>query len=105
MIPILCLVQEGRITPSVSDELKANLSQLAKSALKADAAINWIEVKEGSGFTEAKPSTSSLVSIQSNRVLETEERVSMMMAICDFWMDKTGCSINEIVAAVSDPAA
>lgn len=105
MIPILCLVQEGNIERSVVENLKVELTQLTQSALAGEPAISWIEVKRGNGFTEAKPSTSSLVSIQSNRVLSQKERISMMEKICNFWMAETYCSINDIVATVSDPVS
>jgi len=105
VIPILCLVQEGHIAPSVGEDLRSSLNQLAQDHLGSAAGINWVEVQAGSGFTEAKPSTSTLVSIQSDRALTQDERISIMQKICDFWMEKTDCSINEIVASVNDPAA
>ena len=103
MIPIMCLVQEGGIEPSVGEALKADLTGLVLRVFGDKGEVAWIEIEKGNGFTEAKPSTSSLVSIQANRSMSQEERVSVMKSICDFWMARTGCSINEIVAAVSDP--
>ncbi len=105
MIPILCLVQEGQIAPSIGEDLRSSLDQIAQDHLGSTAGINWVEVEAGSGFTEAKPSTSSLVSIQSDRMLSQDERISIMQKICDSWIEKTECSINEIVASVNDPAA
>lgn len=105
MIPIMCLVQQGGIEPSVSGVLKTDLMELAQRAFDEESEIAWIEVGKGNGFTEAKPSTSSLVSIQANRPLPQGERIAIMKNICDFWMQRTSCSINEIVAAVSDPVS
>ena len=104
MIPVMCLVQEGGIDPSVGAALQADLSNLVRQVFGDKGELAWIEVKKGNGFTQAMPSTSSLVSIQANRPLAHDERVSIMKSICDFWMKRTGCSINEIVAAVNDPA-
>lgn len=103
MIPVMCLVQEGQIAPSVGEQLRSSLSALSQKTLGVDAAISWLEVKAGNGFTEAKPSTSSLVSMLANRPLAQAERVRIMQDICDVWMAATDCSINEIVAAVRDP--
>ena len=105
MTAIMCLVQEGRIEPSTATALKDGLGAIAAKAFGGGPQINWIEVQKGNGFTEAKPSTSSLVSMPSSRPLPQQERIAIMKAICDLWMDKTGCSINEIVAAVSDPVS
>ena len=104
MIPVTCFVQEGQIDPATGEALRGDLSQLSQSALGSEAHINWVEVKNGNGFTEAKPSTSSLVSIQCDRALSKDERMAMMNNICDAWMEKTGCSLNEVIAAVYDPA-
>lgn len=105
MIPILCLVQEDQITPSVCQELKDNLNSLVTSLLNNEADITWIEVSKGNGFTARKPSRSSIVSLSANRPLSDDERLAAMKTICDLWTDKTGCTMNEIVAAVSDPIA
>ena len=105
MIPILCLVQEGGIAPAVSQQLEIRLSDITGKALDTDTQVMWIEVAKGNGFTEGKPSTSSLVSVQSPQALRQDDRIALMSEICDLWMEQTGCSINEIVAAVSDPAS
>lgn len=105
MIPIICLVQEGQIAAPLSEDLKSSMQQVAADSFGATPDVAWVEVKEGNGFTEAMPSTTSIVSMQATRALQQDERIAVMEAICDAWMSRTGCSINEIVAAVSDPAA
>ncbi|MEM1132302.1 MAG: hypothetical protein AAGH53_05140 [Pseudomonadota bacterium] len=104
MIPITCFVQQGQIGADIAGALREELGAFAQSELDGEAMINWIEVKPGNGFTEAKPSTSSLVSIQSPQALAQAERIAMLQRICDLWMEKTACSINEIVASINDPA-
>ncbi|MEO1046285.1 MAG: hypothetical protein AAFX04_12660 [Pseudomonadota bacterium] len=104
MIPVTCFVQQGQIDPDTVAALREELGALTQSAFDGEAMINWIEVRPGNGFTEAKPSTSSLVSIQSPQALAQPERITILQRICDLWMEKTTCSINEIVASINDPA-
>lgn len=105
MIPCMCLVQEGQINERVASTLKSKLEDFAQKTFNAPASVNWLVVGRGNGFTEAKPSTTSLVSFQSNQALSKEDRTAMLEGICDLWMAETGCSIAEIVASVSDPQA
>lgn len=103
MIPILSFVQEGQIAPSMIEVLEKGLGDICHSAFGSASHVHWVEVQSGNGFSGAKPSRASLVRIQSNRNLPQDERVEIMKQVCDFWMENTGCSINEIVAAVGDP--
>lgn len=103
MIPILSFVQQGQIKPSTLETLEKGLADICHSVFGSEAEFRWVEVQSGNGFSGAKPSRASLVRMQANRNLEQEERVQIMKQICDFWMENTGCSINEIVAAVGDP--
>ena len=103
MIPILSFVQEGQLEPHLLSVLESGLSDICQSAFGAEAFIHWVEVKDGNGFSGAEPSKASLVRIQSNLNLAQEDRVQVMHQVCDLWIEKTGCSINEIVAAVGDP--
>lgn len=103
MIPVLSFVQEGQIASSTFETLEKGLADICQSAFGDEPAIRWVEVQPGNGFSGAQPSKASLVRMEANRSLAQEERVEIMEKICDFWMENTGCSINEIVAAVSDP--
>ena len=100
-----CLVQENQIPDDTQASLRSKLDGLAQQVFGAGLSINWITVPEGGGFTAAKPSTSSLVSVQSNKALAFEARKSILSKMCDIWMDDTGCSLDEIVAVVTDPTA
>lgn len=103
MIPVLALVQEGQITETVTHQLKTGLSEIALSEFDQVAEIRWLEVKPGNGFSDAVSSRASIVSLQANQPLPQDRRIAVMHRLCDLWRDKTGCSINEIVASVSDP--
>lgn len=103
MIPVLSFVQEGQIAPPILETLEKGLADICLAAFGVEAAFRWVEVPVGNGFSGAQPSKASLVRMEANRGLAQEERVEIMQKICDFWMENTGCSINEIVAAVSDP--
>lgn len=105
MIPCTCLVQEGQVPAQSETELKSRLEAFAQRAFGAEPAINWITVPQNGGFTAAKPSTSSIVTMQANRPLEQADRVALLEEVCDLWMDQTGCSLDEIVAVISDPQA
>lgn len=105
MLNCTCLVQENQIPDETQAALRTKLDQLAQNEFGAGLTVNWITVPEGGGFTAAKPSTSSLVSIQSNKALAFEARKAILSKMCDIWMDDTGCSLDEIVAVVTDPAA
>lgn len=103
MIACTCMVQEGQIEPSVEASIRSKLGAFSQDAFGEQAAINWIAIKRGGGFTAGEPSTSSLVSFRSNAPLSSEDRITMLNQVCDLWMGETHCSINEIVVSISDP--
>ena len=104
MIPCMCLVQEGQISDAQQASLRAEMTSYSQRNFGADPAIGWIVVPKGSGFTEAKPSNSVIVSMTSNRSLQQDVRVPMIQELCDIWMEGTDLTAHEVVAMVADPA-
>ncbi len=103
MTRCMCLVQAGQTPDTRQAELETVLIQFAEQAFDKPAEINWISIAEGNGFTAAAPSTSSIVSMTANQPLTQDRRHALLSDLCDRWMDVTGCSLNEIVAVISDP--
>lgn len=103
MTPCTCLVQAGQIPAATEAALRSGLSNFAERAFGAPAEINWIIVPEKGGFTAAKPSTSALVTLQADAPVEQSRRVALLQELCDLWMGETNCSLDEIVAVISDP--
>jgi len=104
MTPCLCLVQEGQIPDEVQASIRNALSALSERAFGHPAEFSWREVRSGSGFTAAKPSTASIVSLVAHKALSQSERVPLLEEVCDIWMRETNCSIDEVVASINDPA-
>ena len=103
MTACMCLVQEGQVSAEQEAALRSRMDVFSVEAFDAPPAIAWIAVPEGNGFTAAKPSTSVLVSIQSNRPLPQGERVELLSELCDIWMQETGLGADEVVTVVRDP--
>lgn len=103
MVPVMCIVQQGQVAADVESALKDAIEALSQRAFREPAEIDWIEVPEGSGFTAARPSTSIIVSLQSNKPLEHDERISLLRELCDICMDKTRCSSHNVVTSIRDP--
>lgn len=103
MIRCVCLVQGGQIADAQQLKLTATLQALCKRAFGQSLEVNWIAIAPGNGFTGGKPSTSSIVSVAAPEPLEQGRRASILAEICDLWMQETACSMNEIMAVVSDP--
>ena len=104
-VPCMCLVQEGQIAADVQARLRDDMTAFARRAFDATPQFAWIEVAKGDGFTEAKPSNSIIVSMTAPRPLDQAQREPLIRELGDIWLESTGLSLNEVVAAVNDPAA
>lgn len=102
MIPVMCVVQEGQLSVDAENALKSEINSFVKRAFDAVADIDWIVVPRGSGFTAAKPSNSLITSLQANRALDQDERISMLRELGDICTSKAGRSSNEVIAAIRD---
>lgn len=103
MIRCMCLVQEGQAPDNKREVLVEKLNSFTQASFNEDADVYWHAIPQGSGYTAAKPSTSSIVSVTAPKPLSQAERIPLLNEICELWMNETGCSINEVVASMSDP--
>ncbi len=103
MIRCMCLVQAGQAPEAKKVPLQHLLNGFSERTFGQGADIHWVSVPERSGFTAAKPSTSSIVSMSAAEPVEQETRAALLTELCDIWMRETGCSLNEIVAVINDP--
>ena len=103
MIPTMCLVQAGQVSAEQEARLRNEMESFAQRSFAASSTMNWVEVPKNSGFTAGQPSTSILVSMQSNRQLEKAERIELLKELCDLWIAHTGRSSDEVVGVIADP--
>lgn len=104
MIDCTCIVQADQISAETQAALRNSLDEFTTRNFDAPAAINWVEIDKGSGFTATKPSTSSIVSLAGPSPLEQSTRISLLEELCAVWSRETGCTLNEIVGVINDPA-
>ena len=105
MINCICVVQQGQSPDNRSAELKGLLNHFSSASFGDVAEVAWIPVAPGNGFTAGKPSTSSVVSFTSGEALQPEHRETLLRELVALWTDATGCSVDEIVAVIADPAS
>lgn len=105
MIATMCMVQQGQIGAAAETAIKRDLSRFAEENFGAPAQIDWTAIPEGSGFTEAKPSTSIIVSMTADRMLERDEREALLRSLSSIWAQHADKTPHEIVAVIRDPAA
>lgn len=103
MVYASCLVQENQISEEQESVLRKEMEEFVQSSFGESVEINWIVVPKNSGFTAGVPSTSVIVSVRSNVILDKERRVSLLKELCDIWMTVTGLSTNEVVGTITDP--
>lgn len=105
MVNCICLTQEGLAPDQHSQQLKDGLKQIViTNKLGDDVNIAWITVPPGEGWTDGKPSTSTVLSMEAPPI-DQAHRVDVLTQICDLWIKTTGCHVNEIVASVVPAAA
>lgn len=105
MTVTMCMVQQGQISPEAEAALKADMTSFAADNFGAPAEIKWTAIEEGSGYTEAKPSTSIIVSMTADRALERGEREGLLRDLSDIWIRHARKTPHEIVAVIRDPEA
>ncbi|MEL8054778.1 MAG: hypothetical protein AAGK66_01370 [Pseudomonadota bacterium] len=104
-VPCIGFIQDGQISDDKQARLKADLNAFTHREFEGEAEFQWISVGRGNGFTKAEPSTSSILSIRPDQAVEQARRVTLLKEVCDIWMSHTGCSLDEIVAAIADPVS
>lgn len=103
MIPVMCITQAGQLTVDQATQLKAQISAFCYRAFAAEAAIDWIEVAPGNGFTAGAPSTSVVVSMHANQSLSQDLRRDLLRGLGRICEQATGRSPSEIVTSIRDP--
>ena len=104
MVNCTCVVQEGQAPDVALGEIHNLLNEFASAAFGQPAQIAWVPVAPGNGFTAGKASTSSVVSFTANEPLERERREKLLRELVAVWTGETGCTADEIVAVIADPA-
>jgi len=92
------LIQEGQIAQGQQTNLEAGLDKITQTYFSDGAEIGWTHIAKGSGFTDAKPSKSSIISMNVPADTAQETRVDVLHAICDLWSAETGCHVDDVVA-------
>ena len=103
MISCTCIVQAGQVSAETEATLRTKLNAFAERAFGEPAEINWRAIPERSGFTAAKPSTSSIISMAANRAVPQPERAELLKEMCELWVNETHRSLDEVVGVISDP--
>ncbi len=103
MIHASCLVQENQISDEQESALRKEMEEFTRSSFDESVNINWIVVPKNSGFTAGVPSTSVIVSLRSNVILDKQRRFELLKELCDIWINETGLSTNEVVGTITDP--
>ena len=100
-----CIIQEGQEADRQIDALEAGLRRLAEDFFDddpAEVAIQWTRLAKGWAWTAGEPSTSSIVVRSVPVGFDNVQREAYLHAVCDLWVETTGCSVNEIVATAFD---
>lgn len=103
MISCTCMIQEGQTAAGLRAELSDMLDRFGRQTFGQPVETSWVLVPPGNGFTAGQPSTSSIVSVSAPEPLEQDRRAGLLNTLCERWMEMTGCSLDEIVAVLSDP--
>ncbi len=100
-----CIIQEGQAADRKADALEAGLKRLAREFFgddPADVGIGWTRQPRGWAWTAGQPSTSSIVVRSVPVGFDNDQREAYLHAVCDLWVETTGCTVNEIVATAFD---
>ena len=100
-----CTMQEGQIGEDARARLADGLRDVTERVLGAGAdevSVDFSDIPQGFGFRGGEPSTTSLVRGSIVGGLEQPVRVELMSAICDMWMEISGCTVDELVVTARD---
>lgn len=102
MIPVMCIVQEGQVPEEQERRLRVEICAFVQRSFQQLADIDWVVVPRGSGFTAAMTSTAIITTMRSNRLLEDDERTSLLKELSRICRIVTGRSKDEVVTAIRD---
>ena len=102
MSSVDCLIQAGGPAASMTADLEQGLIEAHDAHSPGDElSVSWQEVPRGFMFTEGQPSTTSVVAFRLDRPTTLAEREVLLRATCDLFVDVTGCTVGEVLAAVT----
>ena len=100
-----CMIQVGQEPDRKREALAAGLRRLAQETFGDDpdaVEIRWLPIEQGYAWTAGEPSTSSICVSSVPVGYPNDERERLLRAVCDLWVETTGCTVNEIVATALD---
>ena len=98
-----CIVQEDSTAHERRSVLEDRLrSHAAANGLAGEPTFSWTVAADGFMFTEAKQSTSSIVSCHIPGPTTYTEREAFMRAVCTLWGEETGSTDHEIVVTITE---
>lgn len=103
MTQCICMVQKGQISADQQAVLKEHTSAFGERHFGSPADINWVEVPEGSGFTEGMPSASVIVSMTADRSLSPSQREPLLRELGSIWERHASRTPDEVVSVIRDP--
>ena len=100
-----CIIQAGQAADREVQALEAGLKRLGRTFFDDDpddVEVRWTRQAKGWAWTAGEPSTSSIVVRSVPVGYDDVRREAFLHAVCDLWVETTGCSVNEIVATAYD---
>ncbi len=101
----VCTIQAGQEPERRKEALAEGLKRIGQEFFGDDpekTEIRWNALAKGFGFTAGELSTSSLVVRSVPVGFPNDERERFLRAVCDLWVETTGCSIEEVVVTAFD---
>ncbi|MEM8902619.1 MAG: hypothetical protein AAGF02_02860 [Actinomycetota bacterium] len=104
MSSVNCLIQAAGPAVAVRDDLERGLVEIHDVHSPSPGLdVSWQLVPEGFLFTEGRPSTTSIVSFTLDHPTTLPEREAFLGSVCELFADLTGCTVNEVLAAITPP--
>ncbi|MEM9034570.1 MAG: hypothetical protein AAGA99_27180 [Actinomycetota bacterium] len=99
-----CLIHAGGSAVGLRDDLEQGLVEIHDvHSPNAALDVSWQVIPEGYMFTEGRPSTTSIVSFTLDHTTTLPEREAFLGSVCELFSDLTGCTVNEVLAAITPP--
>ena len=105
MSSVNCVIQAEGPAVAVQQRLEQGLVEIHDvHSPNPGLDVAWRLVPEGYMFTEGRPSTTSIVSFTLDHTTTLPEREAFLGSVCELFADLTGCTVNEVLAAITPPA-
>lgn len=103
MIRAMCFVQESQISKEQELAIRKEMENFSLNSFGETIELDWVVVPKNSGFTAGETSSSVIVSVRSNEILEKQRRTILLKELCEILIAETGLSSNEVVGTITDP--